>query len=95
MWAVGDCAAWESARYGTRMLVEHWDAALRAPAVAAANVLGGDEVWDPVPYFWSEQWGRMVQYAGHHPAGDRVVVARGRRSAGRRSGWPVTGWSRR
>ena len=73
VWAVGDCASWESARYGTWMLVEHWDAALRAPAVAAANVLGGDQVWDPVPYFWSEQWGRMVQYAGHHPAGERVV----------------------
>jgi NADPH-dependent 2,4-dienoyl-CoA reductase/sulfur reductase-like enzyme len=73
VFAVGDCAAWESARYGTRMHVEHWDNALHAPAVAAANALGGDEVWDPVPYFWSEQWGRMVQYAGHHPAGDRVV----------------------
>jgi 3-phenylpropionate/trans-cinnamate dioxygenase ferredoxin reductase component len=73
VWAVGDCASWESARYGTRMLVEHWDAALHAPAVAAANVLGGHEVWDPVPYFWSEQWGRMLQYAGHHPAGDRLV----------------------
>jgi hypothetical protein len=55
------------------MLVEHWDNALHAPAVAAANALGGDETWDPVPYFWSEQWGRMVQYAGHHPARDRVV----------------------
>jgi NADPH-dependent 2,4-dienoyl-CoA reductase/sulfur reductase-like enzyme len=73
VWALGDCASWESARYGTQMLVEHWDAALRAPAVAAANVLGGAQVWDPVPYFWSEQWGRMVQYAGHHPAGERVV----------------------
>jgi NADPH-dependent 2,4-dienoyl-CoA reductase/sulfur reductase-like enzyme len=73
VWAVGDCASWESARYGTRMLVEHWDAALHGPTVAAANVLGGAEIWDPVPYFWSEQWGRMLQYAGHHPAGDRVV----------------------
>jgi NADPH-dependent 2,4-dienoyl-CoA reductase/sulfur reductase-like enzyme len=73
VWAVGDCASWESARYATRMLVEHWDAALRAPGVAAANVLGGAQVWDPVPYFWSEQWGRMVQYAGHHPAGERLV----------------------
>lgn len=71
--AVGDCSAWESARYGTRMHVEHWDNALHAPAVAAANALGGDEVWDPVPYFWSEQWGRMVQYAGHHPVADSVV----------------------
>jgi NADPH-dependent 2,4-dienoyl-CoA reductase/sulfur reductase-like enzyme len=73
VWAVGDCAAWESERYATRMLVEHWDAALHAPTTAAANVLGGDEVWDPVPYFWSEQWGRMVQYAGHHPAAERTV----------------------
>ena len=71
--AVGDCASWPSSRYGVRMLVEHWDNALHGPTVAAANALGGDEVWDPVPYFWSEQWGRMVQYAGHHPAGDRVV----------------------
>nr|WSX52299.1 FAD-dependent oxidoreductase [Streptomyces sp. NBC_00974] len=23
-------------------------------------------VYDPVPYFWSEQFGRFVQYAGHH-----------------------------
>jgi NADPH-dependent 2,4-dienoyl-CoA reductase/sulfur reductase-like enzyme len=73
VWAVGDCASWESARYGGRMLVEHWDTALRAPGVVAANVLGGAQVWDPVPYFWSEQWGRMVQYAGHHPAGKRIV----------------------
>ncbi len=73
VWAVGDCAAWDSERYRTRMLVEHWDAALHAPTVAAANVLGGDEVWDPVPYFWSEQWGRMVQYAGHHQVADRTV----------------------
>lgn len=71
--AAGDCAAWESARYRQRMHVEHWDNALHAPAVAAASLLGGDERYDPVPYFWSEQWGRMVQYAGHHPAGDRLV----------------------
>jgi NADPH-dependent 2,4-dienoyl-CoA reductase/sulfur reductase-like enzyme len=71
--AVGDCAAWESERYRTRMLVEHWDNALHAPTTAAANLLGGNERYDPVPYFWSEQWGRMVQYAGHHPAAERVV----------------------
>ncbi len=75
--AVGDCAAWTSERYATRMHVEHWDNALRAPATAAANLLGGDERYDPVPYFWSEQWGRMVQYAGHHPAGERVVMREG------------------
>ncbi len=71
--AVGDAIAWESARYGSRLHVEHWDTALRSPEVAAANICGGDARYDPVPYFWSEQWGRMMQYAGHHPAGDRVV----------------------
>lgn len=71
--AVGDCAAWWSARYGRRLMVEHWDLALHAPEVAAATLLGRPEVYDPVPYFWSEQFGRMVQYAGHHPAADRLV----------------------
>jgi len=71
--AVGDCCAFPSARYGVRMHVEHWDNALRAPDVVAANALGGAEVYDPVPYVWSEQFGRMVQYAGHDVAGLRPV----------------------
>ena len=73
VYAVGDCAAWPSRRYGERLHIEHWDLALRAPSVAAANLLGGQQVYDPVPYFWSEQFGRTVQYAGHWPAGSRVV----------------------
>jgi 3-phenylpropionate/trans-cinnamate dioxygenase ferredoxin reductase component len=73
VWAVGDAAAWTSARYGRRMHVEHWDNALHGPAVAATTLLGGQATWDPVPYFWSEQWGHMVQYAGHHLGADRLV----------------------
>lgn len=81
--AVGDVAARWSPRYGTRIRGEHWDDATRAPGVAATNLVaelagsaGADEpvqVYDPVPYVWSEQFGRMVQYAGHHPAGDRLI----------------------
>jgi 3-phenylpropionate/trans-cinnamate dioxygenase ferredoxin reductase subunit len=71
--AVGDCAAWWSRRYGRRLLVEHWDTALNAPEVAAATLLGEEAEYDAVPYFWSEQFGRMVQYAGHHPAAERLV----------------------
>ncbi|MEU6035127.1 FAD-dependent oxidoreductase [Actinomadura sp. NPDC047616] len=71
--AVGDCAAWWSNRYGRRLLVEHWDTALNAPAVAAATLVGEDAEYDPVPYFWSEQFGRMVQYAGHHPVAERAL----------------------
>ena len=46
---------------------------MRGPAVAAANALGGDLAYDPVPYFWSEQFGRMVQYAGQHGPGDELL----------------------
>jgi NADPH-dependent 2,4-dienoyl-CoA reductase/sulfur reductase-like enzyme len=73
VFSAGDCAAFWSGRYRMRLRVEHWDTALHAPEVVAANILGGDEVYDPVPYFWSEQFGRMVQYTGHHEPGDRLV----------------------
>ena len=73
VFAVGDCAAFPSARYGARLRVEHWDVALHAPEVAAANVLGGSEAYDPVPYFWSEQFGRMIQYVGYHTAAHQLV----------------------
>ena len=73
VYAVGDCAAFESRRFGRRLRVEHWDVALHMPEVAAANVAGGDEAYDPVPYFWSEQFGRMMQYVGHHGGADHLV----------------------
>jgi 3-phenylpropionate/trans-cinnamate dioxygenase ferredoxin reductase component len=73
VYAAGDCAAFTSLRFGVRLRVEHWETALHAPEVVAATIMGGDEVYDPVPYFWSEQFGRMVQYAGHHAAADRLI----------------------
>jgi NADPH-dependent 2,4-dienoyl-CoA reductase/sulfur reductase-like enzyme len=73
VYAAGDCAAFESLLFGKRLRVEHWDVALHAPEVVAANILGGAQVYDPVPYFWSEQFGQMVQYAGHHVPGDRLL----------------------
>jgi len=73
VYAAGDCAAFWSARYGRRLRVEHWDTALHSPSVAAANALGAEQDYDPVPYFWSEQFGRMVQYVGHHEREDRLI----------------------
>ncbi|MET9621337.1 FAD-dependent oxidoreductase [Streptomyces sp. NPDC006464] len=74
VYAVGDCASFPSARYGERLLVHHWDNALQGPRTVAADIVGdAPEDYDPVPYFWSEQFGRFVQYAGHHTgAGDLV-----------------------
>jgi 3-phenylpropionate/trans-cinnamate dioxygenase ferredoxin reductase component len=83
-YAVGDCAAFWSRRFARRLRPEHWDVALRAPAVVAANVVaadvsaeagaaGGAVEYDPVPYFWSEQFGRMLQYVGEHRGADQLV----------------------
>ncbi|MFE0473041.1 NAD(P)/FAD-dependent oxidoreductase [Streptomyces sp. NPDC058947] len=78
VYAVGDCASFPSGRYGERLLVHHWDNALQGPRTVAANIVGratGETpaVYDPVPYFWSEQFGRFVQYAGHHAAADTTL----------------------
>ena len=73
VYAAGDCAAFWSGRYGRRLRVEHWDTALHAPRVAAANLLGAADEYNPVPYFWSEQFGRMVQFAGHRDPADHVI----------------------
>lgn len=76
--AVGDCASFPSGRYGERLLVHHWDNALQGPRTVAADIVGAaageaPAPYDPVPYFWSEQFGRFVQYAGHHTAADTVL----------------------
>ncbi|MGW2723109.1 NAD(P)/FAD-dependent oxidoreductase [Streptomyces sp. NPDC001492] len=78
VYAVGDCASFPSGRYGERLLVHHWDNALQGPRTVAANIIGEataepPAVYDPVPYFWSEQFGRFVQYAGHHAAADTTL----------------------
>ncbi|MFI8876311.1 NAD(P)/FAD-dependent oxidoreductase [Streptomyces sp. NPDC055243] len=74
VYAVGDCSSFPSGRYGERLLVHHWDNALQGPRTVAANIIGETpSAYDPVPYFWSEQFGRFVQYAGHHASADELV----------------------
>jgi 3-phenylpropionate/trans-cinnamate dioxygenase ferredoxin reductase subunit len=76
VFAVGDVAAWWSRRYGSHLRVEHWDNALHSPSVVAAELTGDDLPHDPVPYVWSEQFGRFLQLAGR-PGPDDTMVWRG------------------
>ncbi|MFD4546879.1 NAD(P)/FAD-dependent oxidoreductase [Streptomyces sp. NPDC058466] len=74
VYAVGDCASFPSGRYEGRLLVHHWDNALQGPRTVAANIVGeAPAAYDPVPYFWSEQFGRFVQYVGHHATADTTL----------------------
>lgn len=64
--AAGDVARWFHAGYGTRMRVEHWTNAIEQAQHAARTLLAGYSA-DPyvaVPYFWSDQYDRKVQFVG-------------------------------
>ena len=77
--AAGDVARWRSGRYGTDLRVEHWTNAAEQGRAAAKRLLGGPGVapYDPVPFFWSDQYDTTIQFAGHARGGDRVEVVHG------------------
>lgn len=74
--AVGDIARAHHPFLGTHVRVEHWANALNQPATAAATILGRDEPYDKLPYFFSDQFDLGMEYIGWvGPHGyDRVVV---------------------
>ncbi|MFC9926366.1 NAD(P)/FAD-dependent oxidoreductase [Streptomyces sp. NPDC127190] len=78
--AVGDCANWYDPHTGGHHRVEHWTGALERPDAAVAALLGGGAT-QPVPprppYFWSDQYGVRIQFAGHAAGADSVTVEEG------------------
>jgi NADPH-dependent 2,4-dienoyl-CoA reductase/sulfur reductase-like enzyme len=64
VYAVGDVARWYDTRTGVQTRAEHWTNATEMAEVAAANLLGGQAVHSPVPYFWSDQYDLKVQSLG-------------------------------
>ena len=76
--AVGDCAAAWSVSAGRHVRIEHWTHALEQPAAAVATLLGSaDPAPSPVPYFWSDQYGARIQFAGWRREGDIARVVEG------------------
>ncbi|MFJ8545873.1 NAD(P)/FAD-dependent oxidoreductase [Streptomyces sp. NPDC093586] len=71
--AVGDVARVGGSR------AEHWTSATEQPRVAVANLLAGRTVESvrSVPYFWSDQYGARIQFAGRRREGDTVRVVEG------------------
>jgi NADPH-dependent 2,4-dienoyl-CoA reductase/sulfur reductase-like enzyme len=73
VYAVGDVAARWSPRYAARVTGGHWDEAVNGPGAAAAAIVGAPKGVDDIPYFWSDQFGRKIQYVGQHAPSDRAV----------------------
>jgi NADPH-dependent 2,4-dienoyl-CoA reductase/sulfur reductase-like enzyme len=96
--AVGDCASWYDPRAGLHRRVEHWTGARERPDAAVTALLAGGAVEPSAPrppYFWSDQYGVKIQFAGHAAGADSVTIEEGARddrnvlAVYRRSGHPV------
>jgi NADPH-dependent 2,4-dienoyl-CoA reductase/sulfur reductase-like enzyme len=78
--AVGDCAAWYDEESGGPDRVEHWTSAHERGPVAAATLLGLEPPplrGGRAPYFWSDQYGLRIQFAGRRRPGDEVTIEEG------------------
>jgi 3-phenylpropionate/trans-cinnamate dioxygenase ferredoxin reductase component len=78
--AAGDIARWPSRRFGEMLRVEHWETAVQQGEAAARRLLAGDgpgEPFDPVPWFWSDQYDRKIQLAGRSGSDHDVELVHG------------------
>jgi 3-phenylpropionate/trans-cinnamate dioxygenase ferredoxin reductase component len=73
VFAAGDVANAHHPFYGERIRVEHWANALHQGPVAARAMLGEPDVYDRLPYFFSDQYEVGMEYAGFARTWDRVV----------------------
>ena len=64
IFAAGDIASVANPLYGRRMRVEHWNNALMEGKIAARSMLGLPSAFDPAPFFFSDQYGCAMEYAG-------------------------------
>ncbi len=64
VYAAGDVARWRDPRSGQLIRVEHRMHAAESAAVVAANIMGQDLVYVPVPFWWSDQYSAKIQFYG-------------------------------
>jgi NADPH-dependent 2,4-dienoyl-CoA reductase/sulfur reductase-like enzyme len=72
LFAAGDVARFPLPRSEEAVRIEHWRLAAQHGALAARNMLGADEAYEAVPFFWSAQK-IALYYVGHASSFDEVV----------------------
>lgn len=78
--AVGDCANSHRNYLGSALRLEHWTNAVQQPVAAVSALMGRDyspPAHHEVPYFWSDQYGHKIQFAGLRTPDAQVEVIEG------------------
>lgn len=65
VWAAGDVANWRSPLLDTHLRVEHWANAHDSGFDAGRAMAGAEVTFDPVPFFFSDQYDAGLEYVGH------------------------------
>lgn len=74
IYAIGDCTRFHSPRYGRVLRLESVQNAIDQAKAAALAILGQPQAYDPVPWFWSDQYEVKLQIAGLADRHDAVAV---------------------
>ncbi len=74
VFACGDVACHHNSRWGRRLRLESWENAQNQAIAAASTMCGSEAQYDPVPWFWTNQFDVNLQLAGVPPHWDARVV---------------------
>ncbi len=82
VFAAGDVARWPNGLFDEEMRVEHWTNAAEQGAHVATNLrhlAAGEpfEPYEPLPFFWSDQFEHRIQFLGRAAPDDEVQVVAG------------------